>query len=277
MPGGARLRGKVALITGGGTGIGAATARRFANEGAGVVVTGRRPGPIEAVAAETGGIAVRGDVRDDRHLAAAVDAAVERFGGLDVVVANAGVTGGGDLASVSNRQWEELLAVNLTGIMKVCRAAIPALIGRGGGSIVTVSSVAGLAAGPEMASYAAGKAAILGLTRSMASDYGPRGVRVNALCPGWARTEMSDAEMDGLAELRGVDREAAYHLASRHLPLRRVASADEIAACCLFLASDESSFVTGAVLVADGGGQVVDAGTLAWAEEPPGAGPEGPG
>jgi meso-butanediol dehydrogenase / (S,S)-butanediol dehydrogenase / diacetyl reductase len=272
MPGAARLEGKVALISGGGTGIGAATARRFAREGARVVVTGRRAQPIEAVAAETGGLAVRGDVRDQRHLAEAVDAAVERFGGLDVVVANAGVAGGGDLASVADRQWGELLEVNLTGVMRLCRVAIPALLERGGGSIVTVSSVAALAAGPEMAAYATGKAALLGLTRSMAVDYGPHGIRVNALCPGWARTEMADAEMDGLAELRGIDREAAYELASRRLPLRRVAGADEIAACCLFLASDEASFVTGAVLVADGGGQVLDAGTLAWAE-PPAAGP----
>ena len=260
-----RLAGAHAVVTGGGTGIGAATARAFARQGAKVVVTGRRAGPIEGVAAETGGVAVRGDVRDDRHAAEAVATAVRRFGGLDVVVANAGVTGGGNLASVSNQQWDQVLAVNLTGIMKVARAAIPALLDRGGGSIVNVASVAGLVAGPETASYGTAKAAVLGLTRSMAYDFGPKGIRVNALCPGWVRTEMSDAEMDALAALRGVDREAAFRLVSRHLPLRRVAAAEEIAACCVFLASDESSFVTGAVLVADGGGHIVDAGTLAFA------------
>jgi meso-butanediol dehydrogenase / (S,S)-butanediol dehydrogenase / diacetyl reductase len=265
VPGAGRLEGRVALITGGGSGIGAATARVFAREGARVAVTGRRPGPIEAVAAATGGLAVCGDVRDDQHVTAAVEAAVGRFGGLDVVVANAGVGGGGELGSVSNQQWEQLLAVDLTGIMKVGRAAIPALLERGGGSIVNVASVSGLVAGPEMTSYVTGKTAILGLTRAMAYDYGPRGVRVNALCPGWARTEMSEAEMDALAELRGIDREAAFTLVSRHLPLRRVATAEEIAACCLFLACDESSFVTGAVLVADGGGHIVDAGMLAFA------------
>ena len=264
MPG--RLEGKVALVTGGGTGIGAATARAFAREGAKVVVTGRRAEPIQAVAAEISGLAVRGDVRDDQHVAEAVATAVRRFGGLDVAVANAGVTAGGDLAMVSNEQWEEVLGVNLTGIMKVGRAAVPALLDRGGGSIVNVASVAALAAGPETASYVTGKTAILGLTRSMAYDYGPRGIRVNTLCPGWVRTEMSAAEMDALGELRGIDREAAFRLVSRHLPLRRVAAPEEIAACCLFLASDESSFVTGAVLVADGGGQIVDAGTLAFAE-----------
>jgi meso-butanediol dehydrogenase/(S,S)-butanediol dehydrogenase/diacetyl reductase len=261
-----RLAGKVALITGGGTGIGAATARAFAREGARVVVTGRRAGPIQAVAAETSGVAVQGDVRDDRHVADAVAAAVRGFGGLDVVVANAGITAGGDLVSVSNRQWEELLGVNLTGIMKVGRAAVPALLDRGGGSIVNVASVAGLVAGPESAGYATSKAAILGLTRSMAYDYGPRGIRVNTLCPGWVRSEMSEAEMDALGELRGIDREAAYQEVSQWLPLRRVAAPEEIAACCLFLASEESSFVTGVVLVADGGGHVVDAGTLAFGE-----------
>jgi meso-butanediol dehydrogenase / (S,S)-butanediol dehydrogenase / diacetyl reductase len=264
-----RLDGKVALVTGGGSGIGAATARAFAREGAKVVVTGRRAGPIQAVAADTAGVAVQGDVRDDRHLAEAVATAVRRFGGLDVVVANAGVGGGGALAAVSDRQWEEVLAVNLGGIMKVGRAAVPALLDRGGGSIVHVASVAGLVAGPQSASYVTSKAAILGLTRSMAYDYGPGGIRVNALCPGWVRTEMSEAEMDALAELRGIDREAAFRLVGRHLPLRRVAAAEEIAACCLFLAGDESSFVTGAVLVADGGGHVVDAGMLAFADPDP--------
>jgi NADP-dependent 3-hydroxy acid dehydrogenase YdfG len=141
-----RLEGRVALITGGGSGIGAATARVFAREGARVVVTGRRPEPIEAVAAATGGLAVCGDVRDDQHVTAAVGAAVGRFGGLDVVVANAGVGGGGELGSVSNQQWEQVLAVDLTGVMKVGRAAIPALLERGGGSIVDVASVSGLVA-----------------------------------------------------------------------------------------------------------------------------------
>jgi meso-butanediol dehydrogenase/(S,S)-butanediol dehydrogenase/diacetyl reductase len=264
-----RLQGRVALITGGGTGIGAATARAFAREGARVVVTGRRAGPIQAVAAEVAGLAVQGDVRDDRHVAEAVATAVRSFGGLDVVVANAGITAGGDLASVPDRQWEELLGVNLTGVMKVGRAAIPALLERGGGSIVNVASVAGLVAGPESASYVTAKSAILGLTRSMAYDFGPSRIRVNTLCPGWVRTEMSEAEMDALGEQRGVDREAAYREVSRWLPLRRVAAAEEIAACCLFLAGDESSFVTGAVLVADGGGHVVDAGTLAFADPGP--------
>lgn len=262
-----RLEGRVALITGGGTGIGAATARRFASEGASVVVTGRRPGPIASVAGEVGGIAVRGDVRDDRHLAEAVAAAVDRFGGLDVVVANAGVVADGDVGSVTNEAWEGMLEIDLTGAMKVARAALPALLDRGGGSIVIVSSVAALVAGPSSASYGVAKAGLLALTRSMAFDYGPKGIRVNAICPGWVRTEMSEAEMDGLAERRGIDREQAFALVSRHLPLRRVAEPSEIAACCLFLASDEASFVTGAVLVADGGGLIVDVGMLAYGQD----------
>lgn len=257
----------MALITGGGTGIGAATARRFAAEGARVVVTGRRPGPIRAVAEEVGGVAVPGDVRDGRHLEEAVATAVGRFGGLDVVVANAGVGGEGGVASVSDRAWQEPLDIDLSGAMKVCRAALPALFERGKGSIVVVASVAALVAGSS-AAYAASKAGLLGLTRSMAHDYGPRGIRVNAVCPGWVRTPMSEAEADALARRRGISREEAFALLARHLPLRRVAEPSEVAACCLFLASDEASFVTGAVLVVDGGGLVVDAAMLPLLEEP---------
>jgi meso-butanediol dehydrogenase/(S,S)-butanediol dehydrogenase/diacetyl reductase len=265
MPG--RLDGRVALITGGGTGIGAATARRFAAEGASVVLTGRRANLVAAVAEEVGGAAVPGDVRDDAHLREAVATAVRRFGGLDVVVANAGITGDGEVATLSDATWQEVLDVDLTGAMRVARAALPALLDRGRGAIVNISSVAALAAGPGSAAYPVAKAGLLALTRSLAYDYGPRGIRVNTLCPGWVRTEMSEAEMDELARRRGIGREEAFALVSRYLPLRRVADPAEIAACCLFLASDDASFVTGAVLVADGGGLAVDVGMLAFGEE----------
>jgi meso-butanediol dehydrogenase/(S,S)-butanediol dehydrogenase/diacetyl reductase len=260
-----RLEGRVALVTGGGPGIGAAVARRFARAGASVVVTGRRPGPIGAVAREVGGVAVQGDVRDDRHLREAVATAVERFGGLDVVVANAGTSGGGDVGALDDREWARVLDTNLTGVMRTARAALPALLDRGGGSIVVVSSVAGLLAGPASAAYDTSKAGLLGLVRSMALDLGPRGVRVNAVCPGWVRSEMSEREMDALGSRLGIDRDEAYEVVSRHLPLRRVAEPEEIAACVLFLASEEASYVTGAILVADGGGAVVDVASLPFA------------
>lgn len=261
-----RLANKVALITGGGAGIGAAIARRFAAEGASVVVTGRRPEPIRAVAAEIGGLAVAGDTTDNAHLAEAVETAVARFGGLDIVVANAGLMAEGEVLSVSDEAWQQMLDINLTGAMKVARAALPALLERGGGAIVNISSVGGLSAAPQTAAYGVSKAGMLALTRSMALDYGPHNIRVNTLCPGWVRTPMSEHEMDFLAEVKNISRAEAFKLVSAHLPLRRVAEPEEIANCCLFLASAEASFVTGAVLVADGGGEIVDVGTLAFTE-----------
>lgn len=258
------LGGKVALVSGGGTGIGAATARRFAAEGAMVVVSGRRPEPLEAVAAETGGAALAGDVTDPDHAAALVALAKERFGRLDVVVANAGVGFGGTAADVDDERWSRTLDVNVTGVFRLVRAALPELLARGTGSIVLVSSVSGLVAGPSSAAYDTSKAALLGLARSLAVDYGPRGIRANAVCPGWVVTPMGDESMDQLAAERGLTRDEAYAAATAQVPLRRPATAEEIAACCLFLASDESSIVTGTALIADGGGTAVDVGELAF-------------
>jgi len=263
-----RLEGKVAIVSGGGTGIGAATARRFAHEGAKVVVTGRRPEPLEAVAAETGGRAVPGDITDPGHAEAAVAAAREAFGGLDVVVANAGVGFGGAAADVLDERWQRTLDVNVTGAFRLVRASIPAMLDRGAGSIVLVSSVSGLVSGTDGTAYVTSKAALLGLARSIAVDYGPSGIRANALCPGWVITPMGDRAMDQLAEERGVSRDEGYRVVTQHIPLRRPATADEIAACCLFLASDEASIVTGTALVADGGGLAVDLTEVAYEPEP---------
>jgi NAD(P)-dependent dehydrogenase (short-subunit alcohol dehydrogenase family) len=259
-----RLEGKVAIVSGGGTGIGAATARRFAAEGAHVVVTGRRPEPLRTVAAETGGLAVPGDAADPEHAPRAVAAAVERFGGLDVVVANAGVGFGGSAGDVDDERWTRTLDVNLTGPLRLVRAAIPTILERGGGSIVLVSSISGLVASTESAAYIASKQGLIGLARSLAVDYGPKGIRANALCPGWVVTPMADEGADELAAMRGVTREEAYSIGTGLVPLRRPATAEEMAACVLFLASDESSYVTGTALVADGGTTIVDAGSIPW-------------
>jgi len=153
-----RLDGRVAMVSGGGTGIGAATARLFASEGAKVVVTGRRPEPIEAVAVEVDGRAVAGDTSDDEHVRDAVATAFDAFGGLDVVVANAGLGFGGATADVDDEHWQRTLDVNLTGAFRLARAAIPSLIERGGGSIVLVSSTAGLVSGTGNAAYETSKA-----------------------------------------------------------------------------------------------------------------------
>src|SRR5262245_24811659 len=259
-----RLQDRVAIISGGGTGIGAATARLFAREGANVVVTGRRPRPLEAVAEETGGRAVAGDTADPEHVAEAVAAAREAFGGLDIVVANAGLGFGGAAADVDDERWNRTLDVNVTGALRLVRAALPSLVERGRGSIVLVSSVSALVSGTDGAAYQTSKAAMLGFMRSLAVDYGPRGIRTNTVLPGWVVTPMGDKAMESLMDGGELSLEDAYRRVTRFTPLRRPAAPEEIAACCLFLASDESSYVTGTTLVVDGGGLAVDVTETAW-------------
>ena len=258
------MKGKAVLITGGGTGLGAAIARRFSKNGASVIITGRREGPINSIAKEIGGLAVVGDVMDSDHLMQVQEKAVKEFGGLDIVIANAGVISTADVASVEDQDWQQLIDINLTGVMKTARAALPALIRKGGGAIVNISSVAGLMGVDNAAGYCATKSALLGLTRSMAVDYGPKGIRVNTLCPGWFKSEMSDMEMEELAKEKGITVEEAINRATQYLPLKRMADTDEIVDCVEFLASNKSSFVTGTFLIADGGGSIVDVGMLGF-------------
>lgn len=253
-----RLENKVALITGGGSGIGAATARLFAAEGAAVVVTGRRPGPLAAIADEVGGFAVAGDTGNRSHVEESVAAAVSRFGGVDVLVACAGVAPGGSVGEMDDEQWRITLDTNLNGPMMMARAVLPVMLSRGGGSIVLVSSTAGLAAAPSSAAYDVSKAGLIALARAVAVDYGACGIRANALVPGWVRTPMADRSMDALGAEQDISREQAYDRATANVPLRRAGSPDELAACCLFLASDEARYVTGTTLVADGGGLAVE-------------------
>ena len=250
-------------MSGGGSGIGAATARRLAAAGAKVAVMGRRRDPVERVATEIGGLACVGDAADPDDATAAVAATTATLGGLDILVANAGGDGSAAALDVDDRLWAAVVRSNLTSSFVLARAALPALVERSG-AIVIVSSVAGLFAIPEDAGYTTAKHALVGLTRSLARDYGPRGVRVNAVCPAWTRTPAGDASMDRLGERRGTDREGAYALATAHVPLRRPVTADEVAAACLFLASAEASAITGAVLPVDGGSSAVDLSTAAF-------------
>jgi NAD(P)-dependent dehydrogenase (short-subunit alcohol dehydrogenase family) len=262
-----RLSDRVAIVSGGGAGIGAAIARALAREGASVAVTGRRPGPIGEVASEIGGLAIAGDAADPAAVREAVDETVRAFGGLDVVVANAGVGLGGAAGDVTDDAWRTTLDVNLTGALYLSRAALPHLVARGGGSIVLVSSVSAFVSAPESAAYETSKAGMVGLARSIARDYGRRGIRCNALCPGWVRTAMGDEAMDELAQRLGITREQAYLRSQELIPLGRPAEPDEIAACCAFLASDDASYVTGAALLADGGTTSVDPASVAWVRE----------
>ena len=254
---------KVALVTGGGTGIGAAVARRLAAEGYAVVVTGRRAAPIEEIAAEIDGLAVVADTGLVDDAERAVRETVERFGGLDALVCNAGIGGGGSLRDLDPATWDDVLRTNLTGAFLTCRAAIDHLAARRG-SVVTISSVSGLRASPESLAYCASKAGLLMLTQCMAVDHGPEGVRVNCVAPGWVRTPMADEDMDVLAERLGLDREAAYAETTVDVPLRRPASPEEVAATVAWFVSDDASYVNGSVVTVDGGHTPVDVAMVAF-------------
>lgn len=266
-----RLYGRSALVTGAGTGIGAAIARRLAAEGAAVTLAGRRREPLEEVAESipAGGVAiVCTDVTDEASVAGLVEGAVEHGGGrLDVVVNNAGIGGPGSIDSIELDAWRQVLDVDLHGPFLVMRAAHEHLLDARG-TVVNVSSVAGLRAAPESVAYCVAKAALIMLTQQVAIDWGPE-IRVNAVCPGWVRTPMADSEMSELAETLGTDREGAYAAATEHVPAGRPADPDEIAATVAFLASDDASFVTAAVLAADGGSVAVDVATTAFGRPPP--------
>lgn len=257
------MKGSTVLITGAGTGIGAACARRLAREGAQLVLVGRRREPLETVAAETGGLVLAGDAASSADWACFIPAIVERFGGLDGVLANAGGHGLGRATDTSDEDWQAALRANLDSAFHTARACLPLLIERRG-AMVLMASIAALAAGEQVCGYTTAKHALIGLTRSLARDYGPQGVRVNAICPGWVRTPMADAEMQPLMDHHGESLEAAYARVTAEVPLRRPAAPEEIASVCRFLLSDEAAIITGATLVADGGSSVVDVPTLAF-------------
>ena len=260
------LDGQVAVVTGAGTGIGAAVAERFVAEGASVVLVGRRPEPLHAVAAALGerALAVPADAAAGADMAQGAAPAAMSFGGIDILVANAGGHGVGTAADVADDAWTQAMRANVTTCLVSARACLPQLIARRG-CVVVVSSIAGLAAAPESVGYVTAKHGVIGLAKSMARDFGARGVRVNTVCPGWVRTPMADEEMDALAAVRGLpDRAAAYALATAQVPLRRPAEPGEVAAVVAFLASGHASAVTGAVVTVDGGATAVDLPTIAY-------------
>ena len=254
---------KVALVTGGGTGSGAAIARRLSADGYSVAVTGRRPGPIEDVAAEIGGLAVAADTGVETDAERAVQETVERFGGLDALVCNAGIGGEGSLRKLDPATWDEVIRTNLTGAFLMCRAAIDHLAERHG-AVVTISSAAGLRASPESLAYCSSKAGLQMLTQCLAVDHGPEGVRVNCVAPGWVRTPMADEEMGALGERLGIGRDGAYDACTADIPLRRAASAEEVAATVAWLVSDDASYVNGAIVPVDGGHTPVDVATVTF-------------
>jgi meso-butanediol dehydrogenase / (S,S)-butanediol dehydrogenase / diacetyl reductase len=253
---------RCAVVTGAATGLGRATALAFARDGYAVTLIGRRAEPLEQLAGElrdSGGqaIAAPADVTSREQAAAAIGAAVEHFGGIDVLVNNAGVGDSGPLLDESLERWEETLRINLTGAFLTTQLALPHLIERRG-AVVNVASVNGVLAGQGWTSYCVSKAGLIMLAKCVANDYGRQGVRANAVCPGWVRTPMGDHDMDEVGRAHGLDREEAYARAHRQHPLGRPAQPEEIADVIAFLASSAAAYVTGATVMVDGGTTVVD-------------------
>jgi len=257
-----RFDGKVAIVTGGGTGIGAETARRIASEGGKVVVTGRRPEPIQKIAAEIGGLAVSGDAADVDHINDVVAQAVEKFGGLDVLVNNAASGFLATITEVDVDEWKRCMDLILFGALHATRAAIPHMRKRGGGAIVNVSSSVTRTPVVGSAAYESAKIALNGLSRSIAVEFGREGIRSNTVCVGMTRTDMLENSLRPVADAQGVPLGDFLNGLCSAYPLGRIGEASEIASAIAFLASDDSSFITAAELMADGGSVVVNPATF---------------
>lgn len=257
-----RIQGKVAFITGGGGGIGAATAMLFAEEGARLAVVDRDGAAADAAAAEIRGrlpsadlMPMAADLSDEAQAKRAVDAAAAYFGGLDILVNVAGIRVYGALADAEPDSWDSILAVNLMATVHCCKAVIPLLRSRGGGSIVNVSSVFGVTGRAGMGQYDVTKAAVVSLSRTLAIEEVGNGIRVNAVCPGPTITPFHIER----AKARGVSEEELRRTGAQHTLMKRWAEPREVAHTILFLACDESSFVTGTSLVVDGGASAASA------------------
>ena len=249
-----RLANRVALITGGTSGIGEATAVLFTKEGAKVAITGRNEERGMAVAAgiqKEGGLAIfiRTDVRHFGECRRAVETVLARFGRLDILFNNAGVLYSHTALDCTEEEWDLQIDINLKGTFLMSKFALPAMIAQGSGVILNNSSGWGLVGGDKAVAYCASKGGVVLLTKAMAIDHGRQGIRVNCICPGDVDTPM----LPGDARMRGQAWED-YLATCANRPMGRYATPDEIAKAALFLASDESSFVTGATLAVDGGG-----------------------
>ncbi len=257
-----RLDGKVALITGAGSGIGAAIAERFVADGARICITGRRQEMLDEVAQSLPAgtvVTCAGDVTSLEDVRRMVETALGFTGRLDVLVNNAAIDPGGTtVVDIDPELWHRVLETNLTGPMYLMKVSIPHMIEGGGGSIINIASLGGLRCLPGMPAYCSSKAGLIMLTQQVALDFGPANIRCNAVCPGGTRTAMLEKSLSPLAEALGTDLEDVFARISAMVPLRRTASPGEIAGICSYLASDDSTFMTGAVLLVDGGAAIVD-------------------
>lgn len=256
------LDGKVAIVTGGGTGIGRAVTERFVADGARVCITGRRPEKLAAVAASLPADRVRvcpADVSDPEGVARVIEVALGFGQGLHVLVNNAGMEQ--PMAGVADLElevWDRVLEVNLTGPFLMMKASIPHMIEAGGGSIINVASLAALVNPPRLPAYCASKAGLVSLTKQAAVDYGAHNVRCNVICPGATKTDMFVEGMTPFAEACGIPVEEVFRTFSQDIPMQRVSDPSEMAGLCSFLAGDDASFLTAAVIPVDGGAVVVD-------------------
>jgi NAD(P)-dependent dehydrogenase (short-subunit alcohol dehydrogenase family) len=247
---GSRLADKTAIITGAGTGIGRAIAEAFAREGAKVALVGRRKEHLDSLASQIGNSAqaISGDVADQNAIHRIIKQALDRFGGIDVLVNNAGVLHVGTAERITEEQWDETFNTNVRGLWLLSRAVLPEMRKAGGGSMINVASVLGLNGARNRAAYAASKGAVILLTKCMAIDHGHENIRVNAICPSFVETDLTAKAIRGVADPDAVRRErTAVH------PIGRLGRPEDIAGIAVYLASQESSWVTGATMVVDGG------------------------
>jgi NAD(P)-dependent dehydrogenase (short-subunit alcohol dehydrogenase family) len=261
-----RLQGKVALITGGGTGIGAAVAEAFVGEGARVCIAGRRGEVLEKTARRfpNGQVTVcAADISRPEDVRRMVETAAAFCGKLDVVVNNAAMGVPKTVVDTDLNLWQQVLNTNLTAPFLVLKYAIPHMIRAGGGSIINVASVGAIRGIPFAAAYCAAKAGLLGLSRQVAIDYGPQRIRSNVVLPGAFRSEMFDRRLEETASVAGISVEERLTDMAAPSPLKRIAAPSEIAGLFVYLASDESAYTTAAEFVCDAGVSALDASVLA--------------
>jgi NAD(P)-dependent dehydrogenase (short-subunit alcohol dehydrogenase family) len=261
-----RLQGKVALITGGGTGIGAAVAEAFVREGAKICITGRRREMLDKVAKNISASQITvcaADAGKPGDAQRMVETTVAFGGKLDIVVNNAGTGIMANVVEMELDDWQRVVDTNLTAPFLVMKYAIPHMIRAGGGSIINVASVAAIRAIPGLPAYCATKSGLLGLSRQVAIDYGPQKIRSNAVLPGAFRSEMFDRGMAEAASAFGITVEQRLQALAAVPPLRRVAFPEEIAGLFVYLASNESAYTTAGEFVCDAGVQAMDASALA--------------
>ncbi|MCP4164989.1 MAG: SDR family oxidoreductase [Chloroflexi bacterium] len=240
--------GHVVLITGGASGMGAATARAFAAEGAKVAIVDRNEQGAQQIASEIGGVVLAGDVSSSAFCNQAVESVVERFGRLDILVNAAGVILRDDALGTSDEQWQYVMNVNVNGVFYLSRAAIPAMKAQGKGAIVNFGSIWGEVGAAGVLAYCASKGAVHQITRAMALDQALDGIRINAVCPGEVNTPMLASGRD-----KPPSPEDLQHMADATIPMKRLAEPEEIAQVVLFLASDAASYMTGSMVTVDAG------------------------